>query len=49
MAAESQNLVVDALIAVKWFVPEQDSEDALRLGDQHVKGGLTLFAPAGFV
>lgn len=46
MAAESQNLVIDASIAVKWFVPEQDSEDALRLRDQHVKGRLTLFAPA---
>ena len=46
MAAESQNLVIDASIAVKWFVPEQDSEDALRLRDQHVQGRLTLFAPA---
>jgi len=46
MAAESQNLVLDASIAVKWFVPEQDSEEALTLRDQHIKGRLTLFAPA---
>src|SRR3990170_3236196 len=46
MATESQNVVVDASIAVKWFVPEQDSEEALTLRDQHIKGRLTLFAPA---
>lgn len=46
MAAESQNVVVDASIAVKWFVPEQDSEDALTLRDQHIGGRLTLYAPA---
>jgi len=46
MAAESQNVVFDASVAVKWFVPEQDSKDALTLRDQHIEGRLTLYAPA---
>ncbi len=46
MASESQSVVVDASVAVRWFVPEQDSEDALTLRDQHIEGRLTLYAPA---
>ena len=45
MAAETQDLVVDASIIVKWFVPEQDSEYALKLRDAHAEGRLTLCAP----
>jgi predicted nucleic acid-binding protein len=28
-----ERLVVDASVAVKWFVPEKDSDKALRLKD----------------
>ncbi len=45
MAAEAQDLVVDASIVVKWFVPEQDSEHALKLRDAHAEGRITLYAP----
>ena len=36
------SLVVDASVAVRWFLPEQGSRDALVLRDQ----GLELIAPA---
>lgn len=37
--------MIDASIVVKWFVPEQDSEQALKLRDGHAEGRLTLYAP----
>ena len=38
-------LVIDASIVVKWFVPETDSTDALKIRDDHVNGEVSLFAP----
>jgi len=40
-----QTLVVDASVVVKWFVPEEDSDKAIRLREKHVEGSLTLMAP----
>ena len=40
-----KNLVVDASVAAKWFVPETDSDKAVTLRNRHVEGGLTLMAP----
>lgn len=45
MAEDSQDLVVDASIVVKWFVPEQDSKQALKLRDAHAQGRINLYAP----
>lgn len=41
----STALVVDASIAVKWFVPETDSLAALRIRESHMSGEVSLFAP----
>jgi predicted nucleic acid-binding protein len=40
-----KNLVVDASVAAKWFVPEADSDKAIRLRNRHIEGSLTLIAP----
>ena len=45
MERQTPLLVIDAAIAVKWFVPENDSRTALKLKDAHVKGELSLIAP----
>ena len=41
-------VVVDASLAVKWVVPEADSEDALTLLDSWQAGGQRLLAPPLF-
>jgi len=38
-------LVVDASVAVKWFVPEVDSQAALGIRDAHANQEISLFAP----
>jgi len=40
-----RTIVVDASVAVKWFLPEADSPRAVRLRDGHIGGSLTLMAP----
>lgn len=40
------NLVVDASVVVKWFVPERDHEQALAIRDDYLDGDASLFAPA---
>ena len=44
MAAASV-FVVDASVAVKWFVPELDRAEAIRLREDFVRGAVDLFAP----
>jgi len=38
-------LVIDASVAVKWFIPEYDLEKAVAIRDRHVEGKLSLVAP----
>ncbi len=45
MERAPKNLVVDASVAAKWFVPEPDSDKAVTLRNRHIEGGLTLMAP----
>jgi len=40
-----QTIVIDASVAVKWFIPEADSDEAVKLRDRHIEGSLTLMAP----
>jgi predicted nucleic acid-binding protein len=40
-----KNLVVDASVVAKWFVPEADSDKAVRLRNRHIEGSLNLMAP----
>jgi len=44
-----KNLVVDASVAAKWFIPEADSDKAVMLRNRHVEGVLALMAPDLFV
>lgn len=41
----SAETVVDASVALKWFVEEEGSDRALRLRDGHLDGSSTLVAP----
>jgi predicted nucleic acid-binding protein len=41
----SKTLVVDASVVLKWFVPERDTDKAIKLRDWHIDGHLTLMAP----
>ena len=45
MERAPKNLVVDASVVAKWFIPEVDSDKAVTLRNRHVEGGLTLMAP----
>jgi predicted nucleic acid-binding protein len=40
-----QTLVLDASVAAKWFLKEEDTEKAVLLRDAHTDGRLTLTAP----
>jgi len=40
-----QNLVVDASVVAKWFIPEADSDKAVKLRNRHIEGTLNLMAP----
>jgi len=42
MAGQRHEIVVDSSVVVKWFSVEEDTEKALSLKDQHVKGTRTL-------
>lgn len=39
------NLVVDASVAIKWFIPEPLSVEARRILDDYQAGSLSLLAP----
>jgi len=41
--------VVDASVALKWYVPEPYSENALRLLESHLQGDLALHVPDLFL
>lgn len=45
MERGSQTIVVDASVVIKWFIPEADSDKAVKLRDRHIEGFLTLMAP----
>lgn len=45
MGREATKLVLDASVAVKWFVQEDNREVALKLREEHVRGFLLLLAP----
>jgi len=38
-------LIVDASVVLKWFIPEEGTEDALKLRDRHLRGHCVLAAP----
>ncbi|MEM3467084.1 MAG: type II toxin-antitoxin system VapC family toxin [Thermoproteota archaeon] len=40
-----ERIVVDASVAVKWFVPEKYSDKALRLRELYLNGDLEIIAP----
>ncbi len=42
---ERQKKIVDASIAVKWFVEEEGSEKALSLRNEHINGSSVLIVP----
>ena len=37
--------VVDASVAIKWFIQEKDSEKAILLKEKHINGNTVLIAP----
>lgn len=39
-------IVVDASVVVKWYIPEQDHQDARALRKDYLDGTLDLFAPS---
>ncbi len=40
-----ERMVIDASVAVKWFVSERNTDKALRLKDLYLNGALELIAP----
>lgn len=38
-------IVTDASIAIKWFIPEDGSEEALRILNDHIFGRQEIFVP----
>ncbi len=45
MERTPQNLVLDASAAAKWFLQEENTEEAVRLRDAHIDGTISLAAP----
>ncbi|RLB80298.1 MAG: VapC toxin family PIN domain ribonuclease, partial [Deltaproteobacteria bacterium] len=41
-----RRVVADACVLVKWFVPEDFSEEALRLMGDHLRGVVSVVAPS---
>ncbi len=46
MPGSSRRIVVDASVAVKWFVPERGQEKALRLHEKYLDGEVEVYAPS---
>ena len=42
---ERQKKVIDASIAVKWFLNEEDTNEALKIRDAHVNGEIVIIVP----
>jgi predicted nucleic acid-binding protein len=40
-----QTLIIDASVAAKWFLQEQDSDKAISVRDAHIDGRIRLTAP----
>lgn len=38
-------LVIDASVSMKWFVPEKDTEKAMKLRARHIEGTIDLVTP----
>ena len=38
-------IVIDASVSVKWFIPEKDTEKAMKLRAKHTEGTINLVAP----
>lgn len=45
MERTPQNLVLDASAAAKWFLQEENTQEAVRLRDAHIEGTISLAAP----
>ncbi len=45
MERTPQNLVLDASAAAKWFLQEENTQEAVRLRDAHIDGTISLAAP----
>jgi len=45
MERSPQTVIVDASVVAKWFIPEEDSDKAVKLRNRHIDGSLTLMAP----
>lgn len=43
---EKQKKVIDASIVVKWFSHEENSDKAIKIKDDFLKGNVTLIAPS---
>ena len=43
--ARPETAVVDASVATKWYLPENDTEAALSLRESHVNGEIRLISP----
>jgi len=45
MERTPRNIVIDASVAAKWFIPEEDSEKALEIMRRYSDGRIDLYAP----
>ncbi len=43
--ARIPEIVADASVAVKWFLPEKGADDARALRDEHIEGRVRILAP----
>jgi len=41
-----QEVVIDASVVVKWFVEEENSDQALKIRDKYINGEIKLIAPS---
>jgi len=41
-----QEVVIDANVVVKWFVEEENSDQALKIRDKYINGEIKLIAPS---
>jgi len=43
---DMQEVVIDASVVVKWFVEEENSDQALKIRDKYINGEIKLIAPS---
>lgn len=41
----SSIIIVDTSVAIKWFIPETDTDKAVKLRDRYIEGTINLMAP----